>query len=243
MRLPAVLFMLAGQASTAPSTATLSRATTAVARPFAPASRILAAANAATALPIRRVQGMTLTIEDWDAPRVEGARWALSRAGHQAPQVLFRLSLWGEEVCHAVITGTQGFPSMYNACEVAYHPMHSRRTFVMSHIQTAEPFRRMGYATYLMDAIVAWLCSLYTKRDVEVMYLLDHSRLPAMYTTKGWQFHAPLSWYILTRPLWRMQGHAKRLDVHRARDVPSNDPFFTTSSMPVCSGDKVTVLL
>ena len=157
--------------------------------------------------------GMTLMIDAKDAPRAEGSIWALSRKGHEAPEVLFTISLAGKTVCKAQVVGSRGFPTPYApVLEAEYYPngRTHERTLVLSSIKTDEPFRGMGCATALMNAMDEWLRTRYSADEVEVMYLLDHSRMPGFYEHRGWHTTAPLSWTILTKPL-RPEGQGAAL--------------------------------
>jgi len=152
--------------------------------------------------------GMRLSVDAQDAPLVEGHAWAKSRGANEfapqrSPELIFRILLADEEVCAAKIHGCNGFPDIYQpALAAAYPLMRSNRTLALSSVTTSEPYRRMGCATALLDASEAWLREHYAHDDVEIMWLLDHSRLPNYYTARGWRLTVPLSWTILTKPLW-----------------------------------------
>jgi hypothetical protein len=101
--------------------------------------------------------GMTLAVDDWDAPRVgSDSGWALSLEGHPCPQIDFNLLLAGEVVCTAKVVGST-FPLSYgDQAEILKahgYRMSTHRTLVLSHLATKEAYRRQGCATAVLKAM------------------------------------------------------------------------------------------
>lgn len=101
-------------------------------------------------------RGMTLAVDDWDAPRVSCSEWALSFQGHPCPQIDFNLLHSGKLVCTAKVVGTT-FPSCYGdpveILKAHGHRTCTRRTLVLSHLRTDEAYQRQGCATAVLVAM------------------------------------------------------------------------------------------
>lgn len=169
------------------------------------ASRSWRVAESCPSLPPHLVsRGMTFSVVEGDLPRVEGSGWALSREGNEAiPGIIFKLSVSGEEVCTAKVLGRCGFPGAYGQLLMDAHlPLRSPRTLELSSIHTVPPYRRLGCATALMDAMEEWLTSVYSRNDVEVMYLHDYSDRPGFYASRGWRAALPSCDTMLSKRLW-----------------------------------------